>query len=117
MALQYVKNQTLEICLEAVKQNGNALQYVKNKTPEICLEAVKQKGYILQYVKNQTDEIYLAVVKQNIKVLQLVTEDLKTLEFYDAILEHNPDIIKQININHYRELKLKDLLNEELAYV
>jgi hypothetical protein len=33
-----------------VKQNGLALEYVKEQTPEICLEAVKQDGYALQYV-------------------------------------------------------------------
>ena len=49
-ALQYVKEQTLEICLEAVKQNGDALQYVQNQTPELCLEAVKQNGYAIQFV-------------------------------------------------------------------
>jgi hypothetical protein len=48
--LQYVKDQTPEICLEAVKQDGHALQYVKDQTPEICLEAVKQDGHALQYV-------------------------------------------------------------------
>ena len=36
--------------LEAVKQNGYALQYVKEQTEEICLEAVKQDGYALQFV-------------------------------------------------------------------
>ena len=42
--MQYVKEQTPEICLEAVKQNGYALEYVQEQTPEICLEAVKQNG-------------------------------------------------------------------------
>ena len=45
--------------LEAVKQDGWALQYVKEQTPEICLEAVKQDGYALRYVKKQTPEICL----------------------------------------------------------
>ena len=33
-----------------VKQNGFLLQYVKEQTPEICMEAVKQNGGSLQYV-------------------------------------------------------------------
>jgi len=52
--LQFVKNQTDEICLEAVKQYGWALQFVKKQTDEICLEAVKQNGNALQFVKNPT---------------------------------------------------------------
>jgi len=31
-----------EEALEVIKQNWDALQYVKEQTPEICLEAVKK---------------------------------------------------------------------------
>ena len=55
--LQYIENQTEEMCLEAVKQNGYALEYVENQTEEICFEAVKQNGRALQFVKNQTENI------------------------------------------------------------
>ena len=48
----YVKKQTPEIYLAAVKQNGYALEYVKEQTEDICLEAVKQNGYALRYVKD-----------------------------------------------------------------
>jgi hypothetical protein len=51
--LQYVKDQTEAICIEAVKQNGYSLRYVKEQTPEICIEAVKQNGYSLQYVNKK----------------------------------------------------------------
>jgi hypothetical protein len=36
--------------LKAVNRNGNALRYVKNQTDEICLEAVKQNTEVLVYV-------------------------------------------------------------------
>ena len=48
----YAKEQTPEMCLEAVKQYSFALQYVKEQTPEICLKAVKQYSYNLKYVKD-----------------------------------------------------------------
>lgn len=41
--------------MKAVQQNGLALQYVKNKTIDICLAAVKQNKYSLMYV---TEEFY-----------------------------------------------------------
>ena len=53
-----LKEQTLEICLEAVRQNGKALRFVREQTLEICLEAVSQNGYALEYVKEETPEIY-----------------------------------------------------------
>ena len=36
--------------LEMVKQNGYSLQFVKNQTPEICLEAVKENPKAIIYV-------------------------------------------------------------------
>lgn len=36
--------------IEAVKQNGYSLQYVKEQTSEICLEAVKRNELSLRYV-------------------------------------------------------------------
>jgi hypothetical protein len=73
-ALQYVNNQTENICLEAVKQ-----KYVKNQTENICLEAVKKDGYALQYVnenifKNMTEELTLEQIckelGRNIKIIK-----------------------------------------------
>ena len=75
-ALQFVNEQTPEICLEAVKQYGNALGYVINQTSEICLEAVKQDGYALRFVINQTPEICLEAVKEDGDALQYVNEDM-----------------------------------------
>ena len=36
--------------MEAVKQNGLALQFVKEQTPELCLEAVKQNELARKYI-------------------------------------------------------------------
>ena len=63
-SLEYIENQTPELCLEAVKSMGLALEYVKEQTHEICLAAVKNTGYALQYVKEQTPEICLAAVEE-----------------------------------------------------
>jgi len=73
-ALQYVKEQTPEICIEAVKQIGLALQLVKEQTPEICIEAVKQTGLALKYVKEQTPKICMEAVKQDGMALRYVKE-------------------------------------------
>ncbi|MFW6015494.1 MAG: DUF4116 domain-containing protein [bacterium] len=62
--LSGIKEQTPELCMIAVKQDGRALKYVKSQTPEICMEAVKQDGRLLEYVKSQTPEICMAAVKQ-----------------------------------------------------
>ena len=63
--IQYIKNSTVEVQLEAVKQNGWAIQYIKNSTVEVQLEAVKQNGWAIQFIKNPTVEVQLEAVKQN----------------------------------------------------
>ena len=40
-----------EEALKMVRKDGNDLRFVKEQTPEICLEAVKQNGMALRYVK------------------------------------------------------------------
>lgn len=47
--------------LEKVKQEGFDLEYIDNQTDEICLEAVKEIGCALKFVKNQTEEICFGV--------------------------------------------------------
>lgn len=67
LSLEYVNEdeQTEEICILAVKQNGLALDYVINQTEDICIAAVRQNGLALEYVKDQTENICIAAVRQN----------------------------------------------------
>jgi hypothetical protein len=39
--------------MELVRNNGYALKYVKKQTPEICMEAVKQKMVAIKYVRSR----------------------------------------------------------------
>ena len=45
----HVKEQSNELCTEAVKQNGLALGYVENKIYEVCKEALKQNRLSPKY--------------------------------------------------------------------
>ena len=75
-ALQYVKEQTPEVCLKAVEKNGDALRYVKEQTPEVCLKAVESNGCALMYVKEQTPEVCLKAVEKNGDALQYVNASI-----------------------------------------
>ena len=100
-----MKNQTEEICLETVKQEGYALEFCEYKTLEICLaavrccsgavqdvgeqsdddynkivlEAINTDGTVLEYVKNQTEEICLIAVKQIFMALEYVKNQTREL--------------------------------------
>ena len=71
MNAQYLKD------LEAVIQYGYDLKYVKEQTTEICLIAVKQDGYALEYVKEQTNEICLEALIQNKDALKYINSKFK----------------------------------------
>nr|QBK87155.1 MAG: protein of unknown function DUF4116 [Marseillevirus LCMAC201] len=66
-ALQFVKEQTSEICIAAVQYDGRALEYVEEQTTEICMAAVKKNGWALQLVKEQTSEICIAAVQKHVE--------------------------------------------------
>ena len=76
MALEFVPEnlKTVELCLEAVKQDGWALRYVPwgqlnlndPAMAEMCLAAVKEDGSLLKYVPEnfKTVELWLEAVKK-----------------------------------------------------
>ena len=74
-----VNNTEYQKDLAAVQQDAYALQYVKEQTPEICLAAVKRSAYALQYVKEQTPEICLAAVQRDAYALKYISDDIKGL--------------------------------------
>ena len=101
-ALQYVKEQTKEICLEAVKHDIYILDHVKKcyqtaemciastkylsdnpklfndftvRTPKVCLAAVRKNGLTLQYMKKHyrsNHKLCLEAVKQNPLAIEYV---------------------------------------------
>ncbi len=83
ITLQQVKNLGMgeiisysgDEALKKVKQNGHALQYVKEQTPEICLEAVREDGHALQYV----DESIFKKEKVTIELTQEQLDKIKNL--------------------------------------
>lgn len=62
MAFEY-SLQTEETCLIGVKHNGLNLQYVKNKTPRVCMEALIRDHRALKWVPEPTTEMYAIAVR------------------------------------------------------
>lgn len=72
MKLEFIHDQTDEICKIAVTQCGYALKYVQNQTDEICKMAIQRGSSALCHVKNQTYEICKFAVQLNGSALQFV---------------------------------------------
>ena len=70
--LEAKKNLKGKEALEAAKRNGYALQYVKEQTPEICLKAVKQEADALQFVNEDMFSEDTEIITLNGKRYKLI---------------------------------------------
>lgn len=110
LLLSCVTNITYKLCLEAVKQNGQALYYVDNKykTREICLEALKQNGLTISYIKNPSYDMIMTAVKQNGLALEYCIIPMNTMcnqssdrnNVYIAAVSQNGMAIQFIESKH-----------------
>jgi hypothetical protein len=67
-AIQYFDVQPLDKCLIAVQKNGYYIRLIKleNQTPEICIAAVTQNGNAIGYIKHlQTPEMCMIAIKNS----------------------------------------------------
>ena len=78
--LGWVDEQSKDIKLAAVKQDGYAIQHIKDSSDEMKLAAVKQSGFAIQFIKNPSEEMKFAAVKQDgfaIKYIENPSVDVK----------------------------------------
>ena len=87
--IKHIKFQTDELCEMAVEKDGMSLEFVINQTDKICEKAVKQNGLALQFVKNKNYALCFEAVKQNSKSLKYV--DFNN-DNYDLYLENYKNI-------------------------
>lgn len=109
LTLQYVKNPSPNIQLEAVKQNGYAIQYIHNPSETLQLEAVKQTGLSIKYIKNPSLNIQLEAIIQNPTAIQYT---IQTFELIEEAIKSKLKFLELINFSiltdqQYQYLKLK----------
>jgi hypothetical protein len=88
LELQYVEDQTEEICIAAVRSNPDALQFVHNQTFAVCMAAVQnymQEG--LRFVQGQTPEDYFTICKEAV-----------------ACCPYNLEFVQGLSLEQYQEL-------------
>lgn len=107
--LQYVPQQTDELCLHAVKENGLALQYVLNQTEEICNEAVRNDGMALQYVMAQTEQMCYDAIMHKPLAFKYVKN--KTAELTEYAISEEPFNVKFAS--HVTPKMCKELIDND----
>ena len=58
--------------IKAVESDGDALQYVKDQTPEVCLKAVESNGDALKYVRSA---IFAEFIKETPTDVVVITRE------------------------------------------
>lgn len=106
------REQTPEMCKEAISQNPKALQYASKKCidAKICLAAVKRDGNVFRYVPNQfiTKKMCLMAVQADADLLNNVPDDWKTTEICLIAVTKKP-----CNLSYISQERRYEVLNEE----
>jgi len=63
--IQYIKNPSVNVQLEAVRNHGYAIQFIKNPSERVQIEAVRNHGSAIKYIKNPSERVQLEAVKQD----------------------------------------------------
>jgi len=104
--LQYIINQTISMCLNAVSKDGTCLKFVKNKTQEICQKALENNPYALEFISPQTEDMCLSAISRDIMTIGFVLT--MTEKILGTALRLSPYLIKDaINL-------CPEILNEEM---
>ena len=102
------KEQTMEMCKMAIKQNPLELKYasVRCLDKEICMEAVKTNPKILKYVplKFLTKEMCELALEKDSKIFENVPETFRTPELCIETIEKDIDILPFISYEQRKEL-------------
>ena len=111
LLLEYVRNQTHEICKRAVTVNGLSLQYVIDKTDDICLKALRQNGLSLKYIKDPTEEMCITAVTQNPNAINYIKDPS------DEVRTKASEMLYKLDIKYLDDLKDQyDALEEYEKY-
>ena len=70
--LQYVFDQTEEMCFAAIRKDAFLFRYIKHPTIEMMRLAVAQADWVIDEVKHQTEELCLVAVRANGRALRYV---------------------------------------------
>jgi hypothetical protein len=88
--------QTEELCLDAVKFEGDYLSEVKVQTETVCLAAVRNRGKALQYCTVFSQEICDAAINNDIRAIKFVPQIYQTEELACKVVARNGFLLEYI---------------------
>lgn len=75
-------------CFQILKENGLFLEYLREQTPELCQTAIKQTYHALKFVHHQTKALgELAIQQSPFAVRYLSKDDLSEMEYDRLVIQ------------------------------
>jgi hypothetical protein len=86
--------------IQQIKLNPKSIRYINELSHEMCLEAVKRNGDCLRYIdsKYRTDDVCRAAIENNPFAIRHIGKNKQTAELCAFALEKNPAVIQHIRI-------------------
>lgn len=94
-SLNSVRNQTEDICKCALDKDVSALRFVKNQTVELCKYALDKDISALEWIKDQTEDIYKYALDKDVRALKWIEN--QTMELCKYALDKDVHALKWIN--------------------
>ena len=74
MVVQFIKNPSEKVQLEAVTEDERAIKYIDNPTEKVQLAAITQDIDLIKYIKNPSEQVQLAAVTKNGREIKHIIE-------------------------------------------
>ena len=120
LMLEFVKEEfkTGDLCTLAVEQNSEALKFVPEcfQTNDMCTFAICQDANVFRYVKNQTQELCDLAVKKNCDAFKYVEDSYKTKELYEHMIGRYKFVIENFE-KYYVGVSVCKHMKEKLNVV
>jgi hypothetical protein len=103
LELEFLENQTKELCKIAVNQNIYSFVFIKDKNikMELLENLLEKNGMLLQFIKNKTSNLCEAALKNDVMALQYIDENPEN--YYEFAINSNPMALEFIK-NKTKEL-------------
>lgn len=85
-ALQYVEDQTDDICVRAITQDAGAIRFVRDQTEDLCMLAVQKNGLAVRHIRSPSTNVSYHAAKQNGDALEHIKN--QTHDICAAALMH-----------------------------
>lgn len=78
LAIEFIENKTVDLCIEACRIYTDAFRHVKNPTDEEIIRGLRTNSDIMKFIDNPSDDVINVAVNIDAKLIKFVPEHKQT---------------------------------------